>query len=281
MMSKSINCNGQLLDLSQSRVMGIINLSPDSFFSGSISSNLDQLSEKIEEMLNHDVDIIDIGAASSRPGSKPLSTDQEWEILEPVLERIRDNYPDVLISVDTHHGEVARRCFDFDVNIINDISGFQENQEMLDVLSGTSMAYVLMHKQGSTVDMQHAPFYKNVCLEVLSYFKEKCKRLSDSNIKDVIIDPGFGFGKTISHNYELLRKLSLFGILELPILVGISRKSMIYKELGVTAEEALNGTSALHMLALQNGAKILRAHDVKQAKECIKLYDSYLNYSPS
>lgn len=278
MINHSINCNGKLLDLSQCRVMGIINLSQDSFYSESITSSLKALHSKIEQMLVDGVDIIDIGAASSRPGSVPLSADAEWKILEPVLKSIRETYSDILISVDTYHGEVVRKCSDFRVNMINDITGFQENEELLEALSGTSMAYVLMHKKGNTQNMQDDPNYTNVTLEILEYFKKKVEILKRRDIQDIVLDPGFGFGKTLAHNYELLRKMNVFSLLEKPLLAGISRKSMIYKELGTTAEESLNGTSALHMLALQNGAKILRVHDVKEAKECIKLHLSYMNY---
>jgi len=257
--------------------MGIVNLSKDSFYTESIATNLDRLHAKVGAMISEGVDIVDVGAASSRPGSIPLSAEEEWTILEPVLNSLRGKYADLLISVDTYHGSVAERCFDFKVNMINDISGFQENEELLDVLSNKSMAYVLMHKKGNTVNMQDNPTYDNVCLEVLSYFKNKVYKLKKKGILDVVIDPGFGFGKSQVHNYELLRNMELFKLLDLPILTGVSRKSMIYKSLNITADQSLNGTTGLHMLALLNGAKILRVHDVKEAKECIKLHHLYMN----
>jgi len=277
MINDTLNCNGKLLDLSQCRVMGIVNLSKDSFYTESIATDLDRLHAKVESMISEGVDIVDVGAASSRPGSIPLSAEEEWTILEPVLKSLRKKYADLLISVDTYHGLVADRCFDFKVNMINDISGFQENEDLLDVLSNKSMAYVLMHKKGNTVDMQDNPTYDNVCLEVLAYFKNKVYKLKEKGIYDVVIDPGFGFGKSQGHNYELLQKMQVFKLLDLPILAGISRKSMIYKSLNITADQSLNGTTGLHMLALLNGAKILRVHDVKEAKQCIELHHLYSN----
>ena len=277
MINDTLNCNGKILDLSQCRVMGIINLSKDSFYSESIATDIDRLHAKVDKMISEGVDLVDLGAASSRPGSTPLSAEEEWTILEPVLNNLRNKYPELFISVDTYHGLVADRCYDFKVNMINDISGFQDNEDLLDVLSEKSMAYVLMHKKGNTLDMQDNPTYDNVCLEVLSYLKNKLHKLKNKGIHDVVIDPGFGFGKSQLHNYQLLRKMELFKILDVPILAGVSRKSMIYKSLDITAAQSLNGTTALHMLALQNGAKILRVHDVKEAKECIDLYQCYLN----
>ena len=277
MINDTLNCNGKILDLSQCRVMGIINLSKDSFYCESIATDIDRLHAKVDKMISEGVDLVDLGAASSRPGSTPLSAEEEWAILEPVLNSLRDKYPELFISVDTYHGLVADRCYDFKVNMINDISGFQDNEDLLDVLSEKSMAYVLMHKKGNTLDMQDNPTYDNVCLEVLSYLKNKLHILKSKGIHDVVIDPGFGFGKSQSHNYQLLRKMEVFKILDVPILAGVSRKSMIYKSLDITAAQSLNGTTALHMLALQNGAKILRVHDVREAKECIDLYQCYLN----
>jgi dihydropteroate synthase len=255
--------------------MGIINLSTDSFYAGSIAENSEALIAKVAEMQESGMNILDIGAASSRPGAIPLSADAEWKILEPILDSLRTHDSQVLISIDTYHKEVIERALAFKINIVNDISGFEKSEELIEFISDKSLPYILMHKQGDTRSMQDNPTYKNVTLDLLGYFKKKISLLRKYNIEDVIVDPGFGFGKTVEHNYELLRKLEVFALLECPLLVGVSRKSMIYKTLNVEANEALNGTSALHMLALANGANILRVHDVKEAKECIKLFQAY------
>jgi len=267
-----LNCNGKILDLSIPKVMGIINLSQDSFYSASNPKTDAHLSKIIDRFLEEGVDIIDLGSASSRPKSIPLSAEEEIAILLPRLEFIRASYPDALISIDTYHKEVVLACEDFKINMVNDISGFQEKTDLVDYLAKCSIPYVLMHKKGTTQSMQVNPHYKNVSLDILKFLKEKLNYLNKIGLKDVIIDPGFGFGKTLEHNFELLNKLSSFKILECPILVGISRKSMIYKTLESNPEAALNGTTALHMHCLNNGAKILRVHDVLPAKECIQLH---------
>lgn len=271
-----INCNGHLLDLKRPKVMGILNLSKDSFYTDSVMATIPEFLDKANSMVNDGVDILDIGAASSRPGSIPLTADEEWNILQPYLSALRNKYKDLLISIDSYHKSVIENSLAFEINMVNDISGFQESTDLIEFIADKSLPYILMHKKGSTTDMQEEPEYENVTLQILNFFKNRLATLRKLGINDVIIDPGFGFGKAIEHNYELLKKMKVFQILDCPVLAGISRKSMIYKVLNVPPTEALNGTTAIHMLSLMNGAKLLRVHDVKEAKECIKLYERYL-----
>lgn len=271
-----INCNGHLLDIKRPKVMGILNLSKDSFYSDSIMSSIPEFMSKADAMIKDGVDIIDLGAASSRPGSVPLSAVDEWNILQPYLSALRSKYDKLIISIDSYHKSVIENSLTYDINMVNDITGFQGSMDLVEFIADKSLPYIMMHKKGSTEEMQNQPEYQNVSLEVLDFFKDRLATLHKLGIKDVILDPGFGFGKTMDHNYELLRKMKVFGLLNCPLLIGISRKSMIYKELNILPAEALNGTTAIHMLALINGAKILRVHDVKEAKECIQLYDRYI-----
>lgn len=273
----TINCNGELLDLSEPKVMGILNITPDSFYDGGKYSSMDLIINQVKEMIKNGCDILDIGAYSSRPGAKEISVNEEINRLMPVLEKIREEYSDLIISVDTFRSEVAKKVVnEFKVDIINDISGGNLDEKMFDTIAELKVPYIMMHMKGTPKNMQENPFYENVVKEVMAYFSEKVEKLKLMGVNDIIIDPGFGFGKTIGHNFQLLKYLDDFKIFELPILVGVSRKSMIYKFLDITPEMALNGTTALNTLALSGGANILRVHDVKEAKETIRLFNKFL-----
>ena len=272
--SHHINCNGRLVDVSQPMVMGILNITPDSFYDGGKYKYVDNILERVDQMLSEGADIIDIGAYSSRPGAKDISTNEELDRLKTALEPIRNKYPDILISIDTFRAEVAKYVVEnYKVDIINDISAGDMDDKMLETVAKLNVPYIIMHMKGTPQSMQVKPEYeKDVIFEVIDYLAAKVKRLSHLGVHDVIVDPGFGFGKTLAHNYEILKRLEEFKILEKNILVGVSRKSMIYNLLGSTPAEALNGTTALNMMALERGAKILRVHDVKEAKECVTIY---------
>ena len=257
--------------------MGIINITTDSFYGKSRVQSVEEASQLAQSMIHQGVDILDLGAASSRPGALSKSADEEWEQLSDVLREIVTNFPDIVVSVDTYHGTVASNALEVGAGIINDISGFEMDDRLINVLKDRSAAYVLMHMKGNPLSMQDQPQYSDVVAEVLQFFVKKLRILKDAGILDIIVDPGFGFGKTLDHNYELMRKLEIFKMLDHPILAGISRKSMIYKLLNITVEESLNATSALHLQALLNGANILRVHDVKEAKEVIQLYQKLKN----
>ncbi len=274
----TINCGGELLDLSIPKIMGILNITPDSFFDGERYSTKEEILVQVNKMINYGCDIVDIGAYSSRPGAKNISIAEELNRLCPVLEIIRNEFPDIILSVDTFRSEVAKNVVEnFNVNIINDISAGELDDNMFETVAKLNIPYILMHMKGSPDNMQENPEYNNVIKEVIDYFAVKIEKLKLLGVNDLIIDPGFGFGKTLEHNYQLLKYLDDFKILELPILVGISRKSMINKLLEITPEEALNGTSVLNTLAIINGTNILRVHDVKEANESIKLCTKYLN----
>ena len=269
----SINCNGTLLTLESPKIMGILNATPDSFFAGSRKQTERELAERVQQVLAEGGTIIDVGAYSTRPGAADVSAAEEWERLANALQVVRQEAPDAILSVDTFRAEIARRCVEtFGVSIINDISGGDADAQMFDTVADLRVPYVLMHCQGTPQTMQLAPTYKNVTAEVITDLSRKVRLLRQRGMRDIIIDPGFGFGKTLEHNYTLLRQLEDFRIFGLPLLVGISRKSMITKPLGITAEEALNGTTALNAFALMKGAHILRVHDVKAAAEVVKLY---------
>jgi dihydropteroate synthase len=268
----SINCNGRLVDLSQPVVMGIINVTPDSFYEQSRVESVDGVLKRVEKVLEEGGEMIDIGAYSSRPGADHVPEDEEADRLWPVLSAIRKNWPDVLISLDTFRGRIAEKAVDtFGVDIINDISGGQLDDSMFETIARINVPYILMHIQGDPQNMQKNPRYKNVTGDVLLFLAQKIDRLRELGVSDIIIDPGFGFGKTIDHNYQLLCDLEQFKMFELPLLVGFSRKSMIYSLLGGNPGTSLNGTTVLNTLALSRGANILRVHDVKEAVECVKL----------
>jgi len=258
-------------------VMGIVNVTPDSFYADSRSNTKASALEKVKEMVDAGVDIVDVGGMSSRPGAKELTVQEEIERLVGPLSAIRSAYPDLWISVDTYRTEVLEACTDQKIDIVNDISGGRLDDGFLPKVAELGLTYVLMHMQGAPRVMQQKPTYEDVVLDILKYTDERIHHCRSLGIEDVIIDPGFGFGKTLEDNYKLLKSLSAFRIFECPILAGVSRKSMIYKALDITPEEALNGTSALHMMVLEQGAHILRVHDVKEAKQCIDLWCKYNN----
>ena len=267
----TINIKGELIDLSQPKIMGILNLTPDSFYDGGKFNDEDQALMQTEKMISEGAYFIDLGACSTQPGAEEISEEEEKKRLFTILEKLIESFPKQFFSIDTYRSAVAEGCLNRGAVMINDISGGQFDDKMMEIVGKNNVPYVLMHLLGTPKDMQENPNYDNVVQEVLYYFSEKIQQAYRNGINDVIIDPGFGFGKTLEHNYELMNHLDLFQSLEIPLLVGISRKSMIYKKLGVTADKALNGTTVLNTIALSKGANILRVHDVKQAKECIEL----------
>ena len=274
----TINCGGELFDLSEPRIMGILNITPDSFYDGGRYLAHDKIINHIQTMLDDGCDILDIGAYSSRPGAPDVAESEELNRLLPVLEIIRNRFPDIIISVDTFRASVAKDVIQkFGVQIINDISSGDMDERMFEIIATYQVPYIMMHMQGTPQNMQKNPSYSNVVKEVIDYFSRKVEKLKPMGINDIIVDPGFGFGKSIEHNYQLLKYLDDFKIFELPLLVGLSRKSMINKVLDVTADKALNGTSVLNTLALIGGANILRVHDVKEARETIQLTQKFLN----
>lgn len=273
-MNKLINVNGQLMDFERPRVMGILNVTPDSFYAGSRQQTADDITRRVHQIIEEGGDIIDIGAYSSRPFAEDVSPEEEMRRLRQGLGIVRKVAPEAIISVDTFRSDVARMCVEeFNVTIINDISGGEMDQHMFDTIAELQVPYILMHMKGTPQDMQVNPGYEHLLKEVLYYFSKKVAQLHDLGVKDIILDPGFGFGKTIDDNYLLLEHLDDFQILELPILVGVSRKSMIYKVLGITPEDALNGTTALNTIALMKGADLLRVHDVREATEVINIVE--------
>ena len=274
MLNYTINANGQLIDLGTPQVMGILNVTPDSFYSGSRKQTETEIAERVEQILAEGGQMIDIGAYSSRPNADDVSTKEEMERLRRGLRILREKAPDAIVSVDTFRAEVAKMCVEeYGVQIVNDISGGELDKEMFPTVARLGVPYVLMHMKGTPQTMQEAPHYDDLMKEVLFYFAEKIQQLRDLGQKDIILDPGFGFAKTLEHNYELLSHLEALQIFELPILVGVSRKSMIYKLLGTTAQEALNGTTVLNTICLMKGcANILRVHDVKECMEAVNIY---------
>jgi len=274
----TIKCRGELLDLSEPKVMGILNLTPNSFYDGGRHNTTERIIELVSKMLNDGCDMLDIGAYSTKPGAEIVSEKEELERLVPVFDLIKKKFPDLLISLDTFRSEIARIAVtDYAIDMINDISAGDMDNKMLETIARHNVPYIMMHMQGTPPTMQKNPNYKNVVKEIMMYFSEKVSKTKKLGINDVIIDPGFGFGKTLDHNYQLLNYLSDFRIFELPIMVGLSRKSMIYKSLNTTPDESLNGTTVLNTLALAGGANILRVHDVREAKETITLYQKFSN----
>lgn len=273
----TLNCNGKLLVIDKPAIMGIMNVTPDSFYAKSRIQTEDALLATASEMITEGAAILDIGGQSTRPGSKRLSVLEEEERLLPAIDLIHKNFPGAIISADTYHAAVAEKVIEAGASIINDISGGMMDDDMLATVGRFSVPYICMHMQGRPETMQVNPVYEDVVQEVLDFFIRQIEKCRQHNIHDVIIDPGFAFGKTINHSFLLLKSLPVFKILEKPILAGLSRKSIIYKTLNVTPEEALNGTTALNMIALLNGASVLRVHDVKAAAEAIKLYEVYNN----
>ena len=271
----TLNCKGRLLVVDKPIIMGIINLTPDSFYAGSRFSTTDEILVQAEKMLVEGAAILDIGAQSTRPGSERVSKDEELKRLMPALEAIVKRFPQSYISVDTYYAAVAKEAIGAGAAIVNDVSGGTMDYAMIDAVAALKVPYVLTHIKGEPGTMQKNPEYENVTAEILDYFIFKTAELKKAGIADIIVDPGFGFGKTIDHNFTILKNLSLFRILDLPVLCGLSRKSSVYKTLGVTAAESLNGTTVVHSIALLNGAAMLRVHDVKEAKETITLLQRY------
>lgn len=277
---KSLNVNGRLLDLSTPQVMGILNVTPDSFYAGSRSRTEAEIAARACQILDEGASIIDIGAYSSRPNAEHISPEEEMQRLRTGLEILNRNHPDTIISVDTFRAEVARQCVEeYGAAIINDISAGEMDEQMFPTVARLNVPYIMMHMQGTPQNMQKEPHYENLLKEVFMYFARKVRQLRDLGMKDIILDPGFGFGKTLEHNYELMAHLEEFGIFELPLLVGVSRKSMIYRLFGATPQEALNGTTVLDTVALMKGADILRVHDVREAVEAVRLIEKLKSVS--
>jgi dihydropteroate synthase len=270
----TLNCNGRLLVADKPLVMGIINATPDSFYAGSRQHTIDGILKQAEIMLQQGADILDIGGQSSRPGSIVVGEEEELKRVIDGIAALHDRFPRAFISVDTYYSKVAREAVAAGAGIINDISAGTIDADMFSMAASLKVPYVLMHMQGTPQTMQQSPQYDNVTREVLDFLIAKTELLKKAGVNDIIIDPGFGFGKTIAHNFELLSNLSVFKIISHPLLLGISRKSTISKTLGITAEEALNGTTVLNTIGLMNGADIIRVHDVKEAKEAIQLVDA-------
>lgn len=270
--AKYINVNGKLMDLSQPQVMGILNVTPDSFYAGSRQQTEEEITARARQILEEGASIIDIGAYSSRPNAEHISPEEEMNRLRTGLEIIRRNHPDSVVSVDTFRADVARMCVEeYGVAIINDIAAGAMDEQMFATVARLGVPYIMMHMQGTPQNMQMNPHYDDLLKEVFFYFSERVQKLRDLGAKDIILDPGFGFGKTLEHNYQLMNHLEELCIFELPVLVGVSRKSMIYKLLGNTPDDALNGTTVLNTVSLLKGADILRVHDVKAAVEAAKI----------
>ena len=270
-MSKLKKQKGNLIDFSTPIVMGILNITTDSFFDGGKYLTKKQIINQIQKIKKEGAQIIDIGASSSRPGSTPVSEKLELERLLPTIELIKENCTDIKISIDTFRSVVAKSCIENGADIINDISAGEYDKKMFETVANHNVPYIMMHMKGDSLTMQNNPSYNNVVEEIMLFFQTKINKLNEMDFNQIIIDPGFGFGKTLEHNYEILKNLKKFQKFKLPVLVGASRKSMIYKLLNGTAEQALNGTSVVNTFSLLNGASILRVHDVKEAMECIKI----------
>ena len=270
-MSKIKKENGNFDDFSTPVVMGILNVTTDSFYDGGKYLSELEISKQIRKIDKEGAKIIDVGASSSRPGSIPVSEKIEIERLLPTIELIKKNSPNLKISIDTFRSNVARQCIKNGADMINDISAGEKDKKMFDTIAELNVPYVMMHMKGNSLTMQKNPNYENIINEIFKFFEKKIKTLNSLGFNKIIIDPGFGFGKTLEHNYEILKNLSKFKKINLPILVGVSRKSMIYNLLNITADQALNGTSIINTIALNNGANLLRVHDVKEATQCIKI----------
>ena len=268
----SINVNGKLIDLAEPQVMGILNVTPDSFYSGSRKQTEEDIRNRVKQIIDEGGQMIDIGAYSSRPGADDVSTQEEMARLRHGMKIVNEMAPGMPVSVDTFRADVAKMCVEeLGVGIINDISGGELDKRMFETVAKLGVPYILMHMKGTPQTMQQAPHYDDLMKEIMLYFAEKIQKLRDLGQKDIILDPGYGFAKTIEHNYELLGHQEMLHVFELPLLVGISRKSMIYRLLGSSPEESLNGTSVLNTIALQKGASILRVHDVKECVEVVKI----------
>lgn len=268
----TITLNQQLLDLSTPRVMAIMNLTPDSFYDGGKLKNHEQLLAKVQQFIDEGASIIDLGGYSTRPGAADISIEEEMSRVIPVVRIIREHFKDFPLSVDTFRSQVARSALEQGASMVNDVSGSTADDKMLDLIADYQVPYVGMHMRGTPQTMNTLTDYQDIVFEIRYFFSTLAEEAAKRNINDLIIDPGLGFAKTIAQNFHLLYHLDAFKLLELPVLIGLSRKSMIYKTLNTTPENALNGSSALHMAALERGAHLLRVHDVKEAQECIKLF---------
>jgi len=277
----TLNCRGKLINLSTPKIMGVLNVTPDSFFDGGKYETEKEILKRTEQIVKEGASIVDIGAYSSRPGADNISSEEELKRLNNSLKIVRKNFPDAIISVDTFRSEIARTVVkDYEVDIINDITAGEADNDMFETIAELRVPYIMMHIKGTPQNMQINPKYDNLIEDIIKHLSEKLQKIKLLGISDVIIDPGFGFGKTLEHNYQLLNRLDDFKIFQLPILVGLSRKSMIYKALGTTSPDALNGTTALNTIALMKGVDILRVHDVKEANEVIQLFSLYSGSNP-
>lgn len=269
-----MNCKGKLIDLSTPKVMGILNITPDSFYDGGKNNSEQTIIDKVQRMLFDGATFIDIGAYSSKPNAEFVSETEEIQRIVPVIELLVKVFPEILISVDTFRSEVAKASIESGASIVNDIASGNLDAKMMETVAKYNVPYIMMHMKGDPKTMQSLANYEDIIKEMLFYFSEKVNEARSLGINDLIIDPGFGFAKTLEQNFEVMNRLELFQMLDLPLLSGISRKSMIYKTLGTTPQESLNGTTFLNTISLMKGAKILRVHDVKEAVECVKLYES-------
>ena len=269
----TINCKGQLIDLSTPKIMGILNVTPNSFYDGGKFTLSENGLSQVGKMLDEGATFIDIGAYSSKPNAEFVSEEEERNRILPVVQGILNQFPDALLSIDTFRSGIAAVCIENGAVIINDISAGNLDEKMMEVIAKYNVPYIMMHMRGTPQTMQSLTNYENIIKEMLFYFSEKVNKARSLGINDLIVDPGFGFAKTLEQNYEVLQNLELFKMLDLPLLAGISRKSMVYKPLGLTANDALNGTTVLNTIALTKGANILRVHDVKEAVECVKLFE--------
>lgn len=269
----TINCKGKLIDLTVPKVMGILNLTPDSFYDGGRYSDESSILRQVEKMLSEGATFIDLGSYSSRPGAENISEEEELRRILPIVDLLLKEFKDILLSIDTFRSKIAERCITSGAAIINDISAGVLDENMFKVVSKLKVPYIMMHMRGNPKTMQQQTDYNDLLVEIRNYFSERIAKARSLQIHDILIDPGFGFSKNRAQNFEILYHLDLFKTFELPILAGLSRKSMIYKTLDSNADSALNGTTALNMLALDRGAKILRVHDVKEAMECIQLLE--------
>ena len=272
----TINCKGQLIDLSTPKIMGILNVTPNSFYDGGKFTLSENGLSQVGKMLDEGATFIDIGAYSSKPNSEFVSEEEERNRILPVVQGILKQFPDALLSIDTFRNGIAAVCIENGAAIINDISAGNLDEKMMEVVAKYNVPYIMMHMRGTPQNMQSQTNYENIIKEMLFYFSEKVNKARSLGINDLIIDPGFGFAKTLEQNYEVLQNFECFKILDLPLLAGISRKSMVYKPLGLTANEALNGTTVLNTIAVSKGANILRVHDVKEAVECVTLYGKFV-----
>ena len=267
----NINCNGNLIDLTTPKVMGILNVTPNSFYDGGKHKEINSIIHQVDKMLSEGADFIDIGAYSSKPSAEFVSEDEEINRLVHIVKSLVETFPNIVLSVDTFRAHVAKAAVENGVALVNDIAAGLLDDKMLETVAELKVPYIMMHMRGNPQTMQSLTDYNDIVKEMIFYFSERIQKARSYGISDIVIDPGFGFAKTLEQNYEVLHKLELFSMLELPLLAGVSRKSMIYKVLENSPQEALNGTSVLNTIALQKGAKILRVHDVKEAVECIKL----------